>query len=219
MRRVGIFGGTFDPVHFGHLRPAVEVRAALGLEHVRMIPARVSPLRDAPGASPADRLAMLRAAVAGQPDLVVDERELERDGPSYTADTLEALAADLADATLFLVVGADAFAELERWHRWQAIIGRAHLVVTHRPGTPLTVPPGLADAVTDDPAALEAARAGVVWIQTVTQLDISATGIRGLAAAGGDLRYLLPEGARRHLEEHRLYDERIPASDADRSAG
>lgn len=219
MRRVGILGGTFDPIHFGHLRPAVEVRAALALEHVRMIPARVSPLRDDPAAAPADRLAMLRAAVADQADLVVDDRELGRDGPSYTVDTLEALAADLADATLFLILGADAFAEFERWHRWQAIVARTHLVVTHRPGTALTVPPGLADAVTDDATALEAAPAGAVWIQPVTQLDISATVIRHLAAAGGDLRYLMPEGARRHLEEQRLYDERIPATDADRSAG
>lgn len=219
MRRVGILGGTFDPIHFGHLRPAVEVRAALALEYVRMVPARVSPLRDDPAASPDDRLAMLRAAVAGQPDLVVDGRELDRAGPSYTVDTLDALAAELPDATLFLILGADAFAELERWHRWERIVACAHLVVTRRPGAPLTVPPALAGAVTDDPAALDAARAGVVWIQPVTQLDISATGIRRLAARGGDLRYLMPEGARRHLEEQRLYDERVPASDADRSAG
>lgn len=219
MRRVGILGGTFDPIHYGHLRPAVEVRAALALEHVRMIPARVSPLRDAPSAAPADRLAMLRAAVAEQADLVVDDRELGRDGPSYTVDTLDALAADLPDATLFLVMGADAFAEFERWHRWEAIVARAHLVVTHRPGTRLTVPRALADAVTEDPAALDAAPAGAVWLQPVTQLDISATGIRALAAAGGDLRYLMPEGARRHLEEHRLYDAHTPATDADRSAG
>lgn len=219
MRRVGILGGTFDPIHFGHLRPAVEVRGALALEHVRLIPARVSPLRDAPGAASADRLAMLRAAVADQPDLVVDDRELGRDGPSYTIDTLDALAADLPDATLFLIMGSDAFAEFERWYRWEAIVARAHLVVTHRPGTRLTVPPGLADAVTEDMAALDAGPAGAVWVQPVTQLDISATGIRRLAAAGGDVRYLMPEGARRHLEEQRLYDARIPAPDADRSAG
>lgn len=219
MRRVGILGGTFDPIHYGHLRPAVEVRAALALEHVRMIPARVSPLRDDPSAAPADRLAMLRAAVAEHADLVVDDRELGREGPSYTVDTLEALAADLPGASLFLIMGADAFAELERWHRWEAIVARAHLVVTHRPGTRLTVPPALAEAVTGDPATLDAAPAGAVWLQPVTQLDISATGIRALAAAGGDLRYLMPEGARRHLEEQRLYDAHSPATDADRSAG
>ena len=219
MRLVGILGGTFDPVHFGHLRPAVEVRAALDLEHVRLIPAQVSPLRSAPGASGAHRIAMLRAAVEGAPDLIVDGRELERDGPSYTIDTLEHIHRDLPDATLFLIMGADAFADFERWDRWRAILDHAHIVVTHRPGSRLQVPGGLGGAVVADAAALAASRAGRVWIQAVTQLDITATRIRAGAAAGGDLRYLMPEAARRYLEEHRLYDETIPASDADRSAG
>jgi nicotinate-nucleotide adenylyltransferase len=219
MRPIGILGGTFDPVHFGHLRPAVEVRAALGLEHVRLIPARVSPLRDEPAAGGADRLAMLRAAAGDAPDLVVDDRELHRDGPSYTADTLAALAADFPEARLHLVVGADAFAVFERWDRWREILERAHIVVTHRPGTALTIPAGVAGAVVDDPATLAARPAGHVLVQPVTQLDISATEIRRAAAAGGDLRYLLPEAARRYLEDHRLYEPRSAHADADRSTG
>lgn len=224
MQRIGILGGTFDPVHLGHLRPAVEVGAALGLDHVRLIPARVSPLRDTPGAGPADRLAMLQAAVEGCDDLVVDDRELGRDGPSYTVDTLQSLAAELGDARLFFIMGADAFAEFERWHRWQQIMATAHLVVTTRPESPLTIPPALAKAVTDDPTELERAHAGRVRVQPVTALDISATGIRHTAAAGGDLRYLMPEGARRYLEDHHLYRssdeerERMRA-DGNRSAG
>jgi len=219
MRRVGILGGTFDPVHFGHLRPAVEVRAALDLEHLRLIPARVSPLREQPGADGHHRSAMLRAAVDGFPDLVVDERELGREGPSYTVDTLDSLAADLPDARLYLIMGADAFARFERWHRWRAILERTHIVVTHRPGAPLVVPHALEGRVEHDPAALADARAGSILVQPVTQLDISATAIRAAAAAGGDLRYLVPEAVRRYLEDHQLYDRKSPTADEHRNAG
>ena len=206
MRRVGILGGTFDPIHFGHLRPAVEVRAALGLDEIRLMPCRVSPLREEPAAAPRHRLAMLEAAVAEAPDLVVDARELDRPGPSYTVDTLAEIAAAAPDDRLFLVMGGDAFAAFERWDRWQRIVQTAHIVAMHRPGASPTPPAALRDRVVDDPARLDAEPSGGVWIQPVTQLDISATAIRGLAAAGGDLRYLLPEAARQHLEEHRLYD-------------
>ena len=219
MRPIGILGGTFDPVHFGHLRPAVEVRAALALEHIRLIPARVSPLRDAPGAPGEARLAMLRAAVEGAADLVVDDRELHREGPSYTLDTLTSLADELPAARLHLIVGADAFAAFERWHRWQEILQRAHIVVIRRPGSPLEIPDGLRSAVVDDPGELARQPAGRVHIETVTQLDISATEIRRAAAAGGDLRFLMPEAARQYLLEHRLYESRVRTRDADRSAG
>ena len=206
MRRLGIFGGTFDPIHFGHLRPAVEVRAALALDQVRLVPARVSPLRGEPGASATDRLAMVQAAVAGEPDLALDERELDRDGPSYTVDTLAALAAEFPDARLFLIVGGDAFAAFDRWHEWRRILDLAHLVVAQRPGAAPTPPAPVREAVVASAQDLDAAAAGRIWIQPVTQLDISATAIRTLAAAGGDLRFLMPAAARRYLEEHRLYD-------------
>ena len=205
MRRIGLLGGTFDPVHFGHLRPAVEVRAALALDELRLLPCRVSPLRDEPAAAPADRLAMLRLALDGAPDLVVDERELEREPPSYTVDTLAALHAEESDACLHFVLGADAFAELEQWHRWREILELAHLVVTRRPGAPLEIPAALVERVTEDAGELARASAGRVLLQPVTQFDISATAIRRLAAAGGDLRYLMPEAARQHLERNRLY--------------
>lgn len=210
MRRVGLLGGTFDPIHVGHLRPAVEIRAALDLEHIRLIPARHSPLRDHPGATGADRLAMVRAAVDGEDDLIADGREIGRAGPSYTVETLSELRAELPDALLFFIMGADAFADFERWHQWRGILERAHLIVARRPDAELTVPAALTGALTDNPDELTRSRAGRVWVQAVTQLDISATGIRRAAAAGADLRYLLPEGARRHLEAHRLYR---PSSD------
>ncbi len=206
MRRIGILGGTFDPIHFGHLRPAVEVRAALSLDVIRLLPCRVSPLRDEPAAAPEHRLAMLEAAVDGEPDLVVDGRELDRPGPSYTADTLAELTAEYPDDRLFLIMGGDAFSAFDRWDRWEQILASAHVVATHRPGAAPRIPAPVRDAVVDAPQRLDETPTGRIWIQPVTQLDISATAVRGLAARGGDLRYLMPESARHHLEEHRLYD-------------
>ncbi len=218
---IGILGGTFDPIHFGHLRPAVEVRQALGLDHVRVTPARLSPLRGAPETAPGHRLAMVQAALAetGATDLVADGRELERAGPSYTADTLAELRADWPDARLHWIVGADAFAAFDRWHRWPEIIALAHVVVTHRPGSPMTVPGELEARVTHDPADLSVVAAGHVLVQPVTQLDISATAVRRAAAAGRDLRYWVPEAVRRYIADHDLYQRSETSPDADRSAG
>lgn len=205
MRRVGILGGTFDPVHFGHLRPAVEVRAALDLDELRLLPCRVSPLRDEPAASPEDRLRMVQLAIDGEPDLVADSRELDRPPPSYTADTLAEVHAEDPDARLHFILGADAFAGFDRWHRWPEILELAHLVVTRRPGSALETPAQLRDRVTGDPADLDAAAAGRVLVQPVTQLDFSATGIRRLAAAGGELRYAVPDAVRHYIEQEKLY--------------
>lgn len=216
MRRIGLLGGTFDPVHFGHLRPAVEVRAALALDELRLLPCRVSPLRDEPAAPAEARLEMLRLAVADQDDLVVDPREFDRRPPSYTVDTLTELRRELPDARLHFIMGADAFSAFDQWQRHADILELAHLVVARRPSARRDIPSGLAGRVTERPADLEDAAAGRVLLLTVTQLDISATGIRRLAASGGDLRYLMPEPARHYLEQNRLY-RRIP--NEDRSTG
>lgn len=214
-RRIGILGGTFDPIHFGHLRPAVEVRSALGLHRIRLVPCRVSPHRDPPLATAGERLAMLRDAVGGADDLIVDPRELAREGPSYTIDTLDEIIAEEPVAKFHLIMGADAFAAFDRWHRWQDILERAHLVVMHRPGTELRVPDAVADCVVERPEDLEQQSAGRILLQAVTQLDISATAIRALAAAGGDLRYLVPEPVRTRILTHRIYQR----NEASRNAG
>lgn len=131
---LGLFGGTFDPVHLGHLRLAEEAREALGLASVRWIPAGQPPHRGAPRLSGAHRLAMVRLAVAGNPAFQVDGAEVESPGPSYTVTTLERLRRELGpEQPLVLLLGADAFAGLPGWHRWQALLGLAHLVVLHRP--------------------------------------------------------------------------------------
>lgn len=207
---IGILGGTFDPVHFGHLRAAVELREALGLDEVRLLPCGRPPHRDPPVASAADRRAMLEAAIAGEPGLAVDTRELERPGPSYMVDTLASLRAELGPrAPLCLLVGSDAFAGLDRWHEWRRIPELAHLVVARRPGADLPGTGAVAELLAarrvPEVAALRARPAGRILIQPVTLLDISATRIRALLAAGRSVRYLLPEAVLEIVRARRLY--------------
>ena len=206
---IGIFGGTFDPIHYGHLRPALDVQQALGLEQVRFIPLSVAVHRDQPAATVGQRLAMARAALAGQPGFVVDEREIRRSGRSYTLDTLAELKAELPEETLCLFVGDDAFNGFLTWHRPLAVLELAHLVVMQRPATP---PPAdadlknlLAERLATDPRALRETPAGHIYRQPVTQLDISATRIRALLAAGQSPRFLLPDAVIELIAEENPY--------------
>src|SRR5450631_1836081 len=146
IRTLGIVGGTFDPIHYGHLRLAAEVSAALGLFQVRLIPAGIPPHRPPPVASGADRLAMTELGCAEFPGLVADRREILRPGPSYTVATLQALHAEDTTRPLALIIGSDAFAGLAGWHRWEQLFTLAHMVVVERPGAPTspeTMPPAL----------------------------------------------------------------------------
>jgi len=219
---VGILGGTFDPVHHGHLRTALELIEACGLDELRLVPAGLPPHRGRPRASAELRLEMLHRAVAGEPRLRVDERELRRPGPSYTVDTLGALRAELGLRPLCLVLGADAFLGLPAWHRWRELPGLAHLVVVQRPGTVLA-PEGelaalMAGRRSADRSALARASAGVLRVQAVTQLDISASAIRALVAGGGDPRYLVPEPVRELIMESRCYQATDDPREVQRSA-
>jgi nicotinate-nucleotide adenylyltransferase len=197
MRPLAVFGGTFDPVHIGHLTVAWEAAELLDAE-VRLMPANVPPHRPAPLASPAERVAMLRAALAGQSRLVLDARELGRDGPSYTIDTLRELRGEQGLRPLVLLLGADAFAGLTSWHRWRELFDFAHIGVLSRPGVDALRPVELivetAARRVDDVAALRARPCGKLIELAVTPLEISATRIRELLAAGRDPRYLLPAG-------------------------
>ena len=206
---IGIFGGTFDPVHFGHLRPALEVQQALGLNEVRFIPAGQPPHRETPYASTPQRLSMLRAAIEDQPGFVVDERELRREGPSYMVDTLASLREEVGQTPLCLILGYDAFLGLPGWHQWNSLIELAHLVITHRPGWNHDE---LDDALqslvkqceTGVERLSEQAAGGLLFVP-VTQLDISATIIREQIRAGQDIRYLLPDTVYRIIREQKLY--------------
>lgn len=213
LRPVGILGGTFDPVHVGHLRAALEIRDALELVQVRLMPAHVPPHRPQPVASAARRLAMLRLAVRGVAGLTVDARELDRAGPSYTVDTLTDVRAQLGRRPLCLLVGEDAFAGLTSWHRWQDLFALTHLVVMQRPpsvaGPIQDLPPALVQAVADRWAdsgqALTASPAGLVWRQALPPLDISATRVRAALRAGRSARFLVTDSCLRYIRRHHLY--------------
>ncbi len=206
---IGIFGGTFDPIHHGHLRVALEVLEALRLTELRFLPARQPPHRDTPGVAPEQRLDLLRSAVAEQPGFVVDKRELRRSGPSYTVDTLASLRAELPDTPLCLLVGRDAFGTLHRWSRWPQLFELAHIVVLNRPGNWPALSPELNAEVTTRqlPAAagLQQRLAGWLWFQSVTPLTISATHIRELLASGRSPRYLLPDTVYTSILKQGLY--------------
>lgn len=213
MRKIGIFGGSFDPVHVGHLRPALEILEVLALDEVRFVPAGQSPLRAAPVAPPGLRLRMLKAALRDQPRFVVDERELKRPGPSYTVDTLGELHREFPQALLALIVGMDAFLGFPEWHEWQRLFEYAHVVVAHRPGWSPPAAGELAECLrgrrADSAAGLFAAPAGRVWLQPVTQFEISSTQVRAMAAAGRDPRYLVPEPVRELILDSHCYAQAV----------
>ena len=194
---IGILGGTFDPVHFGHLRPALEIQQQLGLQEVRLVPCRIPPHRPQPLASPSQRVAMLEAAIQNHPVLRIDTRELDRDGPSWTLDTLVSLHQELGGQSVCLLLGLDAFHGLSTWHRWHELLDYCHMVVMTRPGSVLPEQGELADFIglhrVLDAAALQQHAAGLLLFHSVTQLEISGTTIRKQLAAGEDPGYLLPD--------------------------
>jgi nicotinate-nucleotide adenylyltransferase len=196
-RPLAIFGGTFDPVHLGHLRAAWEAAELLDAE-VRLLPAHVPPHRAQPLASAAARVAMLRAALAGQDRLGLDLRELARPGPSYSVDTLAELRAEHGPRRpLLLLLGQDAFAGLPTWQRWTQLPDLAHIVVLTRPGGRPAWPDSLQrlwqQRVVAAPAALRGMPAGAMLELRVSALEISASQVRALLAAGREPRYLLPD--------------------------
>ena len=213
---IGIFGGSFDPIHLGHLRAALELAQALELEQVRFMPCRQPPHRSAPVAGAEQRVALLEAALRGEPAFRLDTRELHRDGPSYTVDTLLSLRAELGAAPLCLILGMDAFQGFSTWHRWQEVIELAHLVVAHRPGwTPPrsgAVAELLAQRQVRGVAELRQHPGGRVLLWPVTPLDISSSHIRALVAEGRSPRYLVPEAVWELIQARNIY--RVPGKES-----
>ncbi len=201
MRPIGVFGGMFDPIHYGHLRTAHELHELLGLEAVAFLPAGDPPHRAAPLADAGTRLAMVRAAVGEDPRFVVDDREIRRAGPSYTILTLEELRAERGAQPIVLIMGMDAFAGIDRWHRAGDIVVLAHIVIAQRPRSPAPRDGFAAELLRDrrcaDPAGLSAKPAGHVYVSEGTQLDLSSSAVRAVVAAGRDPRYLMPDASRR----------------------
>jgi len=207
---LGLYGGTFDPIHYGHLRTAVEVREALGLDEIRFIPCGDPPHRPPPGASAGQRLKMLQLALArAEPGLVIDARELARSGPSYTVDTLASLRSERADTPLCLILGLDAFRGLTTWHEWHRLFELAHCLVMCRPGVEADLPEKLAAEVhgrlVTDPALLRAAVAGHVYYVDVLQLDISATQVRQAVSRHRSARYLTADAVLDYIADKGLY--------------
>ena len=209
MNPIGLFGGTFDPIHFGHLRPAFELSQALKLAEVRFLPAGNPPHRQTTRASAELRLAMVKAAVAGEKRFIVDDREVRRTGASYSVDTLTELRGEFPDRSLCLLLGMDAFLGLPNWHRWRDILDLAHVVVWRRPGwkAPEKGPLGevMVDRGTGSIRELHEQKAGRVYIHAVTQLEISSTEIRQVILSGTDPRYLVPDEVRKIIVETGCY--------------
>ncbi|MDB6063240.1 MAG: nadD [Verrucomicrobiaceae bacterium] len=209
LTNIAMLGGTFDPIHSGHLRSAVELREHLNFDELRLVPCHVPPHRDVPQATSAQRLRMLELALADEPGLAIDARELQRGAPSYSIDTLIALRAELgAHCALSLIVGMDAFAQLHTWHRWQELLDYAHIVVIARPGSALPQSGAVADllhAKRGDSATFAAQPNGSIVSVELTPLPISATAIRQLINSGHSPRYLLPDAVWNYIREQRLY--------------
>lgn len=211
MRPIGIFGGTFDPIHYGHLRTALELKQLLALGTVHFVPCANPPHRAAPMTEGALRLRMVEAAIRDEPDFVADDRELARAGPSYTIDTLTSFRAEFAQRSLCLLLGMDAFLGLPKWHRWQELLRYAHVVVAHRPGWEVPMGGELGALIAERRArgaeALAAEPAGLVHVQPVTQLEISSTDLRDSLRAGRDPKFLVPDSVRDIILDTECYAE------------
>ena len=215
IKPVAIFGGTFDPVHFGHLRLAQELAESLRVEEVRFMPGGQPPHRASPQVTALQRLDMTRLAIADNALFRIDDREVRRSGPGYTVDTLTEVRAEIgATRPLCLLLGADAFLDLATWHRWHDLFALAHIVIAHRPGFPPEtwperMPEPLAREYTarlmQQPFAVHLSPAGGIVTQAIAALDISASMIRDSLARGVSPRYLLPDRVLDYIRKHGLY--------------
>jgi nicotinate-nucleotide adenylyltransferase len=212
---VGIFGGTFDPIHFGHLRLAQELAESMHMAEVRFLPGGTPPHRARPQVTSEQRLEMARLAIGSNPLFSIDDREVKRSGPGYTVDTLTEVRQELGPKRpLCLLLGADAFLELATWHRWHELFTLAHVVVAHRPGFPpeswpARMPEPLAREYAarqlHQPFAVHLSPAGGIATQAIAALDISASMIRDSLARGVSPRYLLPDPVLDYIRSHSLY--------------
>ncbi len=212
---IGIFGGTFDPVHYGHIKPALFVKQVLNLSQLRFIPNRIPPHRETPWLSVEQRLSLLQSALQDYPDVVVDQRELNRQGSSFMVDTLKSLHDDFPDETLCLIIGMDAFFGITSWYQWKSLFDCCHLVVMTRPGfaqsqleQQVTMDDYrfLVEKMTTDVAALTAEKSGRILLQSVPQLDISSTQIRADLQNDVDISQCMPKQVYQQLKRLNLHD-------------
>lgn len=213
MRLVGILGGTFNPIHYGHLRMAQELAIGLEMDEVRFIPSANPPHKDSVNVSAEHRAAMVQLAIADNSLFTLDKRELDREGASYTIDTLISLRAALGnDTALCLMMGSDAFIKLNTWHRWQELLDYAHIVLVQRPNQvnpqeqlPDELQTLLRDHYAEQVSDLHKEKAGLINMQAISAQEISATQIRELLKLGQSVRYLLPEQVVEYIDTKNLY--------------
>jgi nicotinate-nucleotide adenylyltransferase len=207
---IGLFGGTFDPVHVGHLRAALEIYQNVPLKEVRFIPCRQPVHKAVPQASPEQRLSMLQLAIADQPMFTIDERELKRTTPSYMVETLESIRENEPSTPLCLILGTDALIDFCSWYRWEDILKLTHLVVARRIGYPPVPTTGkIADLIQHHrclyPEHLHHAAAGHIFFKSITTLDITSTQIRNDVTINRSPRYLIPDAVESYILKNRLY--------------
>lgn len=208
---IAVFGGTFDPVHFGHLRSAVEAREALGVETVRFIPSNIPPHREAPRATPAQRVAMLKLAIDDMPGFEIDERELARAGNSYTVDTLRSIRDEIGSAMpLTTVIGFDAFRSLDEWHEWRALLDYAHIAVMERPGysdadLSASMQAFAKDKTVAEAACLSTRPSGMLCRLRLSQIGFSASAVREILAAGKSPAFMMPSEVVSYIYDNGLY--------------
>ena len=212
---VGIFGGTFDPIHYGHLRVAEEIVETVGLQKMYFVPAGMPRLRHSPVASPQHRVEIVRLAIQKNPDFVLDEREIYRDGVSYSIDTVREFKQEFGEEVrLCFILGADAFIKLPEWNNWKELFNLCHFIVSSRPGYSLTLIKELlskelreecSQRWVSNTESLRKDTSGLIFIASTTMLDISATSIRAHIAAGRSVRHLVPSVTVNYISENKLY--------------
>ena len=212
---VGIFGGTFDPIHYGHLRVAEEIVKTVSLQKLYFVPAGMPRLRHSPVASPQHRVEIVRLAIQKNPDFVLDEREINRDGVSYSIDTVREFKQEFGEEVrLCFILGADAFIKLPEWNNWKELFNLCHFIVSTRPGYSLTLIKELlskelreecSQRWVSNTESLRKDTSGLIFIASTTMLDISATSIRAHIAVGRSVRHLVPSVTVNYISENKLY--------------
>ncbi len=209
IKPIGILGGAFDPIHYGHLRLALDFLQILDLAQVRFIPCKSPVLKEQSLATAGERLSMLELAISSIPQFTLDDRELKRETPSYMIDTLKSLRIEFPQTPLILLLGSDAFLTLEHWKDWRKLLDQAHIVIGLRAGTPFLLNDTLSAFIEKkqiaDVEILQNTFCGSVYLQNISQLAISSSEIRSQIACGLNPKFLLPDPVYTFIQQHQLY--------------
>lgn len=208
---IALLGGTFDPIHYGHLRLALEIQQALDLPTIQFVPCQLPVHKPQAHATAEQRIAMLELALQDQPTFSLDTREITRSSPSYMIHTLQSMRQEVGPETpIILIMGADSFQQLHTWHQWEDLLTQAHLVLASRPGYPLPTEgpliPLMQQCLVTEPHLLHQQSAGAIYCQSITHLDISSTTIRSQCQQGYNPRFLLPDTVLNYINNAHLYE-------------